>query len=85
MARIVADDELRKKLWYFTTPLEFCDETGRVVARLVPSTPWNDPENWADMVELTPPVSDEEIQRRLNSDEPTYTTQEVIEMLKKQK
>jgi hypothetical protein len=37
------------------------------------------------MVELTPPVSDEEMQRRLNSDEPTYTTQEVIEMLKNSK
>jgi hypothetical protein len=31
---------------------------------------------------LTPPVSDEELQRRLNSDEPTYSTQEVIEMIR---
>jgi hypothetical protein len=85
MKRITADAELRAKLMYFTTPMEFCDETGRVIARLMPSTPWNDPNNWADTVELTPPVSDAEMQRRLNSDEPTYTTQEVIEMLRKQK
>jgi hypothetical protein len=85
MKRITADAELRRKLMYFTTPLEFCDETGRVIARLTPSTPWNDPDNWSDMVEITPPVSDEEMQRRLNSNEPTYTTQELIARIKEQK
>jgi hypothetical protein len=65
--------------------MEFCDETGRVIARLIPSTPWDDPDNWADMVELTPPVSDEELQRRLNSNEPTYSTQELIERIKRMK
>jgi hypothetical protein len=80
MTRVTLDPDLRKKLLNCTTPLELCDETGLVLAKLTPSTPWTDPENW---IELTPPVSDEELDRRSNSNEPTYSTQEVIDMLKK--
>lgn len=80
MTRVTIDADLRKKLMNCTTPLELCDEKGMVLARLTPSTPWTDPENW---IELTPPVSDEEIQRRIDSGEPTYTTQELIEKIKR--
>jgi hypothetical protein len=80
MKKITIDDELRKKLMYLTTPLELCDKEGHVLARLTPSTPWNDPENWEA---LTPDISEEELQRRLNSDEPTYSTQELIEKIKR--
>jgi hypothetical protein len=81
MTRVTVDAELKRKLLHFSTPLELCDEAGQVVARLLPSTPWNDPENW---VELTPPVSDEELERRMNSDEPTYSTQELLDQLRQQ-
>jgi hypothetical protein len=80
MTRVTIDAALREKLMDFRVPLELCDESGHVVARVAPSTPYNDPENW---VELTPHVSEEEIERRISSDEPTYTTQEVIEKIKK--
>src|SRR4051812_20575172 len=59
MTKVIVDAELRRKLLFFTTPLELCDDAGQVVARLTPSTPWNDPDKWE---ELTPPVSDEELQ-----------------------
>ncbi len=31
---------------------------------------------------LTPPISDEELKRRIDSDEPTYTTAQMLEELK---
>jgi hypothetical protein len=45
MTRVTVDADLRKKLLNCATPLELCDERGTVLARLTPSTPWNDPEN----------------------------------------
>jgi hypothetical protein len=53
-----------------------------VLARLMPSTPWTDPENW---IELTPGVSDEEIQLAIDSGEETYSTQELIDEIKKRR
>lgn len=79
MTKIKVDYELRKKLLFLTTPLEFCDESGKVIARYTPSTPWNDPDRW---VELTPEITEEELERRRNSNERTYSTEEVIAMLK---
>jgi hypothetical protein len=81
MTRITVDAELRRKLLYFNTPVELCDEAGQVVARVVPSTPWNDPDKW---VELTPPISEEELQRRMNSKEPTLSTQQLLDQLRRQ-
>jgi hypothetical protein len=80
MTRITIDSDLRKKLLNCATPLELCDEAGLILARLTPSTPWTDPDKWE---ELTPPVSKEELQRRLNSNEPTYSTKEVMDMIRK--
>jgi hypothetical protein len=80
MTRVTVDADLRKKLLNCATPLELCDEAGQVLARLTPSTPRTDAQNW---IELTPPVSDQELLRRLSSDEPTYSTQEVIDMIKR--
>ena len=79
MTKVTVDAELRKRLLFFTTPLEFCDANGIVIARYTPSTPWNDPDNW---VGFNPEISEEEMDRRINSDERTYTTQEIIEMIK---
>lgn len=79
MVKVTVDAELKRKLYFFTTPLELCDEAGNVLARYTPSTPWNDPGNWH---ELTPEISEEELERRMNSNERTYTTQELIDMIK---
>lgn len=79
MKRISIDDELRQKLLNFTEDVELCDEYGNVLARVVSSAPWADPGPW---VPLTPEISPEEIQRRLNLNEPTYTTEQVIEKLR---
>ena len=79
MKRITVDDDLKEKLLGFDEDIELCDQEGYVLARVKPSTPWNDPDNW---VLLTPEITPEEIQRRLTTDEPTFTTQEVIEKLR---
>ena len=80
MTRVTVDAELRQKLLNLTKPLELCDERGTVLARVTPAAPYT---NGANGTELTPPVSDAELQRRLTSDEPTYSTQEVMDMIKK--
>jgi hypothetical protein len=82
MTRVTVDAELKKKLLDCTTPLELCDERGYVLAKLTPSTPWTDPENWEA---LGPEPSDEEIQREIDAGERTYTTQELIDEIKKVK
>ncbi len=79
MTRVTMDAELKKRLLNCTEPLELCDERGTVLARLTPSTPWNDPENWVD---LGSDASDEEIEQEINSGE-TYSTQELIDQIKK--
>ena len=80
MTRITIDDELRQKLLNFSQDIELCDDQGYVIARVQRSTPLNDPENW---VELTPPMSEEELQAALNSNEPGISTAELKEYLRK--
>jgi len=79
MKQILVDDDWRSRLFDFSEDLEFRDTSGKVLARLQRSTPWMDPDRWTPM---TPEVSSEEIQRRVNSDEPTFTTEQVISQLK---
>lgn len=79
MKRISIDEELRRKLLNLDNDLELCDEEGKVLARVVRSTPGTDLDSW---VPLTPEISPEEIQRRLNSNEPRYTTEQVIAKLR---
>ncbi len=80
MVRITADEELRKKLLDFTEDIELCDEQGRILALVHRLSPPSDPSLW---VPMTPEISQEEIERRLESHEKTYTTDEVIEYLEK--
>src|SRR5262249_30992537 len=77
MTRIVLDETLRNKLGDLTHPIEICDEAGHVLGRI---TPVFDP---ALYEELTPPISKEELQRRKESKEKTYTTAEVLAYLEK--
>lgn len=80
MVRIVADEELRKKLLDFAEDVEICDENGNILAQVKRSLPKDDPSQW---IPITPEITDEEIQRSLDSYEKTYTTDEVIEFLEK--
>jgi hypothetical protein len=80
MTRVILDEEMRKKLFDCTKPLELCNEAGIVLAHLMPSLDGIDADDWED---LTPPASDEEIQRRIDSDEPTFTTQDLVERIKR--
>lgn len=75
MTRVVLDSALREKLCDLLHPLELCDERGRVLARLMPVC---DP---AEYGPLEPQVSEEELLRRSQSDEKTYTTAEVLSYL----
>jgi hypothetical protein len=75
MTRIVVDDTLRSKLRNFSEPLELCDESGRSLARVVPLEDLSQYEPWE------PPISEEELRRREQSDK-WYSTQEVLARLK---
>lgn len=77
MVRITADEQLRKVLLDFSKEIEVCDEQGRILARVKPVL---DPSFWNS---LTPPASDEELDRRSKSSEKRYTTQEMMKYLEK--
>jgi hypothetical protein len=76
MTRIVMDDVLREKLNGLNEVVELCDASGHVLARVVP-TPMQ-----VALEDLIPPISEEELQRRLNTPPSrTYTTEEVLRHL----
>jgi hypothetical protein len=77
VARVVLDAILRNKLHNLSVPLELCDESGRVLARLTPAM------DVAQYEPLEPQVSDEELLHRSQSNEKTYTTAEVLAYLEK--
>mgnify|MGYP001363872885 CR=1 FL=1 len=76
MTRIVVDEELRSKLLNFTKPVDLCDESGRVLARVMPRL---DLSNYGPK---EPPISEEELSRREKSDK-WYTTEQVLEHLRR--
>jgi hypothetical protein len=78
MTRVVVDPTLRSKLHNRSEPLELCDESGRVLARVIPQGDL-DPAQY----DLEPQLSREEMRRRKQSNEPTYTTAEVLACLEK--
>lgn len=75
MTQIVLDASLRSKLYDLKQALELCDETGKVLARLVPVLD----ESQFELVE--PSISAEELQRR--REEPDFSTAEVLAYLEK--
>jgi hypothetical protein len=72
MTRVTVDAALRSRLHDLNEPLELCDESGQVLARVVPIP------DLSEYEPVGPQVSDEELLRRLQSDEKTYTTAEVL-------
>ena len=75
MTRIVIDDVLREKLLGLRETAELCDASGQVLACVMP------PPIKVSLEDLIPPMSEEELQRRLNYSGPTYTTEEVLRHL----
>ncbi len=74
MIRIVLDAELRSKLHNLAGPIELCNESGGVVARIVPVL------NPAEYEAVEPQISREELERRKQSSR-WYTTAEVLRHL----
>jgi len=78
VVRITIDEALKRQIMAATEEIELCDPDGNVVGRIpVPGKDF--PAGWEPMA---PPISDEELQRRLQYDGPGYTTEEVIAHLK---
>jgi hypothetical protein len=75
MVKVVVDAVLRGRLRNFSEPVELCDEAGRVLARVLPLPDLSEYEPWE------PPISEEELQRREQSDK-WYTTEQVLAHLK---
>ena len=76
MTRVILDEALRSKLHNLAEPLELCDESGRVLGHLYPEYDLSKYEQWE------PPMSEEEFRRLVQSNEPCYTTAEVLACLK---
>jgi hypothetical protein len=79
MTRVTVDANVQKLFLNFTTPLDLCDESGAVRAKLVPCSA-EDPDEWID---LTADISDEEIKREIESGDEGYSTEELIAEIKK--
>ena len=73
MTQIILDAGLRSKLLDLRQPLELCDESGTVLARLVPVL------DQSQYEAVEPHISPEELQRR--REEPDYSTAEVLAYL----
>jgi hypothetical protein len=72
---VVIDSTLREKLRRFTEVVEFCDEAGQVLGRFLPVL---DRSLYED---LEPQISPEELQRRKQTKDKSYTTAEVLKHL----
>jgi hypothetical protein len=76
MTRITIDADLSSKLHELTREVEFCDPSGRVLGRFLPTI------DMADWEPVGPDISEEELDRRERSNERRYTTEEVLAYLK---
>lgn len=77
MTRVIVDAALLSRLHNLTHPLELCDDSGRILARILPTV---DPSLYE---ELEPQISREELDHRKNNKGKTYTTAEVLAHLEK--
>ena len=75
MTSLIVDLSLPDKLRSLVHPVKLCDASGRVLGHFFPQL---DPSEY----NLEPQVSQEELQRRQQSKEKTYTTAEVLAYLK---
>jgi hypothetical protein len=77
MTRVILDATLQQKLYNLTQPQELCNESGKVLAHWTPIL------DLSQYEPLEPQVSEEELLRRSQSDDKTYTTAEVLAYLEK--
>jgi hypothetical protein len=77
MPQVVLDEKVCQRLNEFLEPVDVCDPSGKVIGLFEPKF---EPTKWKI---IGPELSDEELDRRANSDEKRYTTEEVLENLKK--
>ncbi len=77
VTQILLDDVLRSKLRDLAGPLELCDDSGRVVARVFPTA------DLSGYEPREPQVTEEELDRRERANEKRYTTAEVLADLEK--
>jgi hypothetical protein len=76
MTQLIVDATLPEKLSGLVQPVELCDASGRVLGRFFPVP---DPARY----NLEPQITEEEAERRMKSQEKTYTTAEVLAYLEK--
>jgi hypothetical protein len=74
MTKIIVDETLRSKLHNLRQPLEFCDESGRVLGNFLPAP------DLSDFEPCDPEISEEELRQREESSD-WYTIQEVLARL----
>ena len=72
MTRVIVDAALLSRLHNLTQPLELCDDSGRVLARILPAV---DPSLYEG---LEPQISREELEQRKKKKGKTYSTAEVL-------
>ena len=78
MSHIVVDAAAAAQLRAATFPgVEVRDPSGKLLGRFSPAIDWSEYEL------VGPDISDEELERRSKSDEKCYTTEEVLEYLRK--
>jgi hypothetical protein len=77
VTRITLDSELRTRLLNLDHPLELCDESGQVLARVLPTL---DPSQYEG---LESQISRDELERRKQNKGKTYTTTEVLAHLER--
>jgi hypothetical protein len=70
MSKVTLDSALRGKLPDLSQPFAVCDEAGNIIGRLIPKS-------------LEPPLPREEIERRKQGKDKTYTTAEVLAHLER--
>ncbi|HEX7446772.1 MAG TPA: hypothetical protein VF306_04460 [Pirellulales bacterium] len=75
MTRITVDNLLREKLLDLASPLELCDDEGRVLAHVTPV------KASCEYFPSGPQVSADELRRRAASNERRYSTSEVLKHL----
>jgi hypothetical protein len=79
MTRVTVDAQVRKLLLNFTKPLDLCDESGSLLGKLIPIKPETGEDDWID---LTPDLTDEELEKEIDSGE-SWSTEELIAEIKR--
>ena len=77
MNRQTLDATVIEKLLSSNQPVQICNEAGEVVGLFSPRVDPSEFENWDS------PISEEELQRRIRSEGPRYSTAEVLRSLEK--